>query len=608
MEKFILAENIKHILIEKYLLNERYILTEAPNGQDILIKISTEIENLIPVVVTSIETVQKNASATTDKNTAADSITGSAQKVQEASDNVEASAKLPNNDEETKKALNAYCLAVENLLKTFPEDKKTKKDLAGVGNYIKDIQKLINEPWENATKQTAMQKFSASKSAITTYAKLNLQKNNEGAIPQSKIDELNKYCAEALDRINNKKDSYLIKPQNDVATATLNNYVNQLYNDTKETGLYYSFQKIINFVKALGTKEDEIKAKLFDIKKIDEFIELLKEACNLIASLAEFADALTNAESGKSANIGWGERYKKVKKTGSTEEQNQFWADYFAAEWGDKAAAVKDLGAAFVQEVVNIGFDETSNPLIKFLKDRKNLIGNQINKNTWGAVHNAIVKHTISLADIKGIGRFKDYNIILNKNLFNFTAAQITDYLNLQQETINLGNSGAMTNAIWYKIFTESPGVFLANIMYTTGDEKTLTNNIDASAAVSATFRTIEEIKRIMEQHNQGTGASMKATSELVDNIIRNVNNSANPKETAQKLLKHLWSAWRQTNNSEISELLDKNSNFVTNAPKIQPTFAELNQFVKWLATANWTKSLVKDVITKLLDIAGWKA
>ncbi|MBP5468694.1 MAG: hypothetical protein J6Z11_05565 [Candidatus Riflebacteria bacterium] len=146
MEKFILAENIKHILSEKYLLNERYILTEAPTGQDILIKISTEIEKLIPEVVTSIETVQKNTSVTTDKNTAADNITSSTQKVQEASDNVEASAKLPNNDEETKKALNAYCLAVENLLKTFPEDKKTKKELTGVGNYIKDIQKLVNEP------------------------------------------------------------------------------------------------------------------------------------------------------------------------------------------------------------------------------------------------------------------------------------------------------------------------------------------------------------------------------------------------------------------------------------------------------------------------------
>ena len=29
MNKFILSENIKHILAEKYLLNERYILDEA---------------------------------------------------------------------------------------------------------------------------------------------------------------------------------------------------------------------------------------------------------------------------------------------------------------------------------------------------------------------------------------------------------------------------------------------------------------------------------------------------------------------------------------------------------------------------------------------------
>lgn len=607
--KFILDENIKHILNEKYLLNERYILTEA-TAEEVISAWNKKITDLIPEMIQILTEIENKIDISKENKNIIDK--QDIEALNKAKDAVQTAKKLPGANEQVKVDLTNYRKVLVNTWKKLDaamEDVDLNKAIETLDNTLNNSTK----PWDSKAQKDALIKFTATYNAFTIF--FNKWKKDNAIdindITAQQVESLKKDCKESINILNDL-NKYLVPDE--ATDASLQKYINKIRE--KDTGILAIFNLIISlkdkaanpgyYYKVINANIGKLKAILKEITTINTAYKQQK-----VQAVDDKAAADKALEDHDKFKNGWDERYRLLKKSGTADELNKFWEEYYKTEWGAQADAVKALGAVFVQEVTKIGFDPTINPLITFLKNRQSLLGTKINQSTWTAIHNAIVNHKLTLADIKGLGRFKQYNIVLNKNIFDFSSNEITTYLDLQQNVLTLGSNGSVTNAPWYSVFNSSPGTILANIMYISGDSESLTKDMSidsASAVTDYKFRTIAQIKSIIEQHNLGDGSNMKATTELVKTIISNVNAQQDPKLTAQKLLVFLAIAWRQKNDSEISELLDSNSNFTSAKPNTMPNAAEQKLFIKWLITTDWPKALVKELLNALLDVAGWKA
>lgn len=127
----------------------------------------------------------------------------------------------------------------------------------------------------------------------------------------------------------------------------------------------------------------------------------------------------------------WGERYR------SSKNKNAFWDLYYEKVWHENDQMfnkVKELGEAFRQELVALGFKEELNPLINFVKK----YWKRLTHDSYVAIHDSLVEKNIDKKDIIGQGKLKYNNIIFSKDLYTKSYNKIIEYLELQKEISSL--------------------------------------------------------------------------------------------------------------------------------------------------------------------------
>ena len=127
----------------------------------------------------------------------------------------------------------------------------------------------------------------------------------------------------------------------------------------------------------------------------------------------------------------WGERYR------SSKNKNAFWDLYYEKVWHKDEQIfnkVKELGEAFRQELVVLGFKKELNPMIEFVEK----YWKKLTHENYTAIHDGLANKFINEKDIRGQGTLKSTNIIFSTDLYSKSYKKIMEYLELQNEISKL--------------------------------------------------------------------------------------------------------------------------------------------------------------------------
>lgn len=127
----------------------------------------------------------------------------------------------------------------------------------------------------------------------------------------------------------------------------------------------------------------------------------------------------------------WGERYR------SSKNKNAFWDLYYEKVWHKDEQIfnkVKELGEAFRQELVVLGFKKELNPMIEFVEK----YWKKLTHENYTAIHDGLANKFINEKDIRGQGTLKSTNIIFSTDLYSKSYKNIIEYLELQNEISKL--------------------------------------------------------------------------------------------------------------------------------------------------------------------------
>ena len=98
-------------------------------------------------------------------------------------------------------------------------------------------------------------------------------------------------------------------------------------------------------------------------------------------------------------NIDWDKEYK------TAVDKNEFWQRYYKGAWGKYAQQIYALGKPFREECTKLGFTESSNPFIKYLKGWaiNNIFakGNNFPTDTYTAIHDAVASGYLNSKDLR---------------------------------------------------------------------------------------------------------------------------------------------------------------------------------------------------------------
>lgn len=609
---------MKQLLLEKFLLNEKLILTEdlADDAYAYVPKIKSDAGAKLVNIIAKIEELIDKSGATTYK-TAVDLIN----KLKEIRQKIDDADKKINNEGLTEiitlmTSPEGYIALYQNLLNTCLADKsesKLKDDADALAAYRIDKKNKtkINsqiEVLQNTCAKTGLTDADKQNRIISKYKLLNgyldattdnilhiddfQAKANVADTFKKSVDTIKSYAEEGL------PDKYLfdletIKAADNVKVRNYRdalNAVSKAITDILAINTKVDYNSRLKRIEALGTAFSALKstdlAKALDAKELDDKKKDSKK---------DFDDKL---KSGTKRD--WAALYSKYSK-GTKEEQEQFWDTYFKEEWGDAATQVRNFGPAFIQELKRLGWDPITNPLIAFLKENIALVkGGKIDKLKWEVIHNAVANHTLSKDDLKKIGIFKDANIIFNKKLFDKSAGDIENYLELQHASEKLSYNGK--DNVIAKFKADAPKV-LMNIMYTEGDGL----NLDVSIT-DGTFRSITEIREILELANEkGNDEGLPADDALITALLRKVGTDAN---LAAKLVAYLWFVWRAKYSNELDKVDKENcgKNISNNFAKyLSPNAADWDKYHAFLElNRDYSKDRAKQLLLELARIAGW--
>lgn len=506
MNKFILSENIKHILTEKYLLDERYILTEATDNLDVAIAWGNEIKKHLPKVKEIINKA-KNSLNPTKKDI---NLNNLVKDIDTARTSVRNSQQLPVKEnranESLKVSLNEYSKAVSNIITALDTASTGYDEIHGQNGLLATLEKF------NSLLSTRAWTLPNQRKALDIYKKLDeaVQATFKQVTPiTTEADgELQRICNKALEMADQLESNYLFNNKSvEIDETVLDKYLSTLKGP---------LQSAINNI----TANQNITTK-----PKDDVIDIFNSFINACEAVKEAADN-TAIKRANSQQQDWMARYKSC----TTEEEfDSFWKDYFTLEWKDKAAAVKEFGIVFIEDLEKNGFDTINNALVKFLKTPiiYNLLGKTFGLAAYTVIRNAVVNGLINGGDLKASDSslFRTSNIIFNPALYeNITSA--TDYLKIQSRLGNSGSSNSLETTIqqiWNTNGRNGHIKVLNNLILAEGDGDNFSKEI-VSANKALPLRSLDTAKQILEQI---TGSSfddkLDATNKDVESILRGI-------------------------------------------------------------------------------------
>lgn len=391
MEKFILTENIKHILTEKYLLNERYILNEAFTAAD-LDNLKAEFIKIAKSLKPSDEN-KTNTKTTTALKSEIDvlkDLLGS-----EKEGGLKGLIKNGLSGEQKDPTIvQGRCRQVISKLEAILQtaDPSFTRDNPDFRKVLNDFNTIIqSSDFDKKMVANAKSKLNMLSQTIDVIANETGQSNSDTEVDREVIED----------------------------AATKINELKQYINDNKGV-----VPDDANIEKAIIAAKKACAG--FDIKKAATVSAIGDAAGELIQKVDALfkSKGFTAAATAGDDSTDWTARFK------NTTDKTLFWTEYFKTAWGKYAQRVADLGKPFRDECETLGFVETTNPFISFLKEYL------VNKNfPIDAAHYALIHNMAAEASRRNYINFKQKTNILNpvfcKDFYNQNANDGKKYIDL---------------------------------------------------------------------------------------------------------------------------------------------------------------------------------
>ena len=595
MKKFVLTENIKHILNEKYLLDERYILTEA-SMITVIAKNGQQIADTIPALKEKLEQIKEKFTLDTDTDDLAElsEIKDKVDAIDKAAKEVENSKKISGASEELKADLNSYHVAVEAFDKLFTKSKLTDE-------LTKLKTAISTDDWTDKTQADALVAYDALAKAFAVI-KAKVDEKSASYDSEMKLDTRQKIialCDETAKRLDTLQEKYLIQTDIDINDDELLDS----YNDLLQGTIQPAFEALLKF---------DLEAKT----KISELTKILKDVSEAISKLATVADPIANkiasaeVQSGreKTREKDWETLYKNCN---SAEAFAKFWEDYYKTEWGEKAGAVKNLGKVFVDDLVKVGWDTKSNPILKLLKTTKiyNLLGETFTRVAYTAIHNALARNYLNPKDLEASdsSTFGASNIIFNTNLYK-SVDDIDSYLYNQSRLRASQSSLKDTAKLVWALGQDGRSKVLNNLMLEAGNLSDYSTNTRPGSEL----RPISDIKAAMvDLIGEDGGEKEIATNTTISEILKLVKNP----DDAKQRLAFLYMRWLGEHQKEFNAvdnnrpfMADILAGYIANASAFKIIASKAEEYDKQMLKYEYTTDLIKKLLDGLATAAEFKS
>jgi hypothetical protein len=127
----------------------------------------------------------------------------------------------------------------------------------------------------------------------------------------------------------------------------------------------------------------------------------------------------------------------------------KFFEDYFKANWEEPVAEqLISIGEPLKKAINVLGFDKQTNPILAFISDPfviKELLETKLlNVSTFKAIYNAVAKKLVAHSQLL---QANTYNIVYCPDLYKRSAAEMQEYLTLQNKTLP-ANASRYTKAM----------------------------------------------------------------------------------------------------------------------------------------------------------------
>ena len=523
--KYILNEDtIRHILEEKFILAEDTILTEA-SAQEVISKLLDTITPRLPDIDNIIKVIKtKLADNKLGKGKNA-KIEGFIKELNDLAAEVDTTSKMPDASEEIRIVVTKYNDKAEELYKTLIASKKDGWASNAFNKYIQTIKKIT--VWDKNKINTALKTVKDMQAAIDSIKSVFLT-------DISTVDKLNN-LAEVCSEVDIKKLTKYI-----ISKADLSKYSTETYDSyLKALSMLWKAMEPLIGIKTININKATTQIRDFNTaasavinSAIGKEIDTANEE---VAKKAEqdAEDAARQAKIANSQKEDWGTLYSQCK---TAVDFDSFWNKYYKVEWEGKAETIKAIGKAFTDDLIELGWDSITNPLLSFLKSPEifPLIGKTFTADNYIQIHNAVARNLLSSSDLKASqnSSYGKGNVIFNKHLYEH-AAELDDYIRQQNSIRNRAHNFEKTIADVWRSGQEGKIKILNNIMLASGNEKDLT----APVNLGGELRAISAIKRNIELY-LGEEADEKSpvTETDIDKIVAKLGSV----DTAKKAVAYL--------------------------------------------------------------------
>lgn len=393
--KYILEENIRHILSERFILNEdaSTIVSELDSLDRILYNYansnteskesSTDVKNII--------NIGQELSAL--NNTINNKPKGIFQKaINKLADQTLKSTDIARIKGTTKEVIQK----VESLLDASSIAAEAVDGVA-VKDYLRQIKILAAS--DDISKEAAI-KIKENVAKITDIINALAQKKSDGS--------------------NISKDLVTIAEDALMSVYNLKQFIPKVGGADKFAALPNA-DKLMNVVTTIISDR---KAG----ESLSEQRQTILNFSNLTRKVIDASGITLNTD--RTDSINWGDRFAKAK------DKDSFWDAYYEKAWGSNSGKIRALGDPFRNQCEKLGFSEKTNPFIHFI--RKYIIEKNypIGGSIYTAIHNAIATGKLDKELLTGTVGDK-INILDCKDLYTKSAKEIAYYFSYFNEIYN---------------------------------------------------------------------------------------------------------------------------------------------------------------------------
>ena len=229
----------------------------------------------------------------------------------------------------------------------------------------------------------------------------------------------------------------------------------------------------------------------------------------------------------------------------------KFFEEYFKANWEERVAEqLISIGEPLKKAINVLGFDKQTNPILAFISDPfviKELLETKLlNVSTFKAIYNAVAKKLVAHSQLL---QANTYNIIYCSDLYKRSAAEMQEYLTLQNKILP-ANASRYTKAMLNlnrKVFLLIPDITEKDFSKRLAQIKAYAKQLDVRTG------ELNNLEMATDLYN---AIKVRATSQDSGTTQSSGGSSLNKLDTPAKKLAAVQYFSMATNNTEAKEAL----------------------------------------------------